>query len=256
MIVVAVDANDARAIDRRVEHLGRLEVRGNEDTRVEALLRGLRGDGVGQIAGRRAADGGETKAARSGESCGDDAVFERQGREANRVIFEIEIFQAPPRGEFARGNQRCAANGVWPSEVFGKREKLGIAPHVEVAARKILSAGDFLQRVVIVGNFERGEAVFAERAGNVAPGLAAFATSELVKYRCGHGANPSVFSVFSIQCSVKTASGSAHGATKSLHRGDRSGLTSFVSLRMTIVQIVEFRLGQQGGEKRKTLRAK
>jgi len=40
------------------------------------LLRGLRGDGVGEIAGGGATDGGEIKAARSGESSGDDAVFE------------------------------------------------------------------------------------------------------------------------------------------------------------------------------------
>src|SRR6266851_4424332 len=52
VIVVAVDAHDARAIDGGVEHLGGLEVGGNEDARVEALLSGLRGDGVGEIAGR------------------------------------------------------------------------------------------------------------------------------------------------------------------------------------------------------------
>src|SRR5207245_7998465 len=34
--------------------------------------------------------------------------------------------------------------------------------------------------IVIVGDFERREAVFAERAGDVAPGFAAFATSEFV----------------------------------------------------------------------------
>src|SRR5467141_2056206 len=50
--------------------------------------------------------------------------------------------------------KRRAANGVWTSEVFGKRKKLGIAPHVEVAAGKIFSASDFLQGVVIVGDFE------------------------------------------------------------------------------------------------------
>src|SRR6202030_2153917 len=74
VIVVAVDAHDARAIDRGVEDFGRLEVRGNEDAGIETLLRGLRSDGVGEIAGRRAADGGEMEATRGGESRGDNAI--------------------------------------------------------------------------------------------------------------------------------------------------------------------------------------
>jgi len=84
----------------------------------------LRGDGVGEIAGGRAADGGEIEAARGGESCGDDAVLEGEGRKAHGVIFEIEILQAPERGELVRGDQRRAADGVWTCEAFGKGEKL------------------------------------------------------------------------------------------------------------------------------------
>jgi len=49
VIVVAIDAHDARAVNRGVEDLGGLEVRGNEDASVEALLRGLRSDGVSEI---------------------------------------------------------------------------------------------------------------------------------------------------------------------------------------------------------------
>src|SRR5258708_36505221 len=165
MIVVAIDAYDARAIDRGVEHFGRLKVGGNEDASVETLLRGLSGDGVGEIAGGRAADGGEIEPARSGESCGDDAVLEGEGRKAHGVIFEIEIFQAPARGEFARGDQRRAANGVWTYEAFGKGEKFGIAPHVEVAAGKILGAGGFFCEKVIVRGLRGGRGKFAERAG-------------------------------------------------------------------------------------------
>jgi hypothetical protein len=144
------------------------------------LLRGLRGDGVREIAGGGATNGGELKAARGGKSGSDDAVFERQGREANGVILEIKMLQAPLRGELARGDQRRAADSVRASEAFGKREKLGIAPHVEVAAGQIFAVGDFFECVIIVGDFERGEAVFAERAGNVAPGLATFSTSQFI----------------------------------------------------------------------------
>jgi len=76
VVVVAVDTNNARAVDGGIEYFGRLQVGGNENASIEALLRGLRGDGVGEIAGGGATDGGEIKAARSGESRGDDAVFE------------------------------------------------------------------------------------------------------------------------------------------------------------------------------------
>ena len=162
VIVVAVDAHDARAIDGGVEHLGRLEVGGNEDASAKALLCSLRGDGVGEIAGGGAAYRGEIKSARSGERGGDDAVLERKRREAHGVILEIEIIQAPFCGEFARGDERRAADGVWTSVAFGKREKFGITPHVEVAGGKIFAADGFLQGIVIVGDFEGGEAVFAE----------------------------------------------------------------------------------------------
>src|SRR5258708_7772490 len=90
------------------------------------------------------------------------------------------MLQAPFRGELARSDQRSAANGVWAGVAFGKREKLGIAPHVEVAAGKVFSADSFLQGIVIVGDFERGETVFAKRAGDVATGFAAFAASKFV----------------------------------------------------------------------------
>src|SRR6266849_8966148 len=120
------------------------------------------------------------EAARGGESCGYNAVLEGKRREANGVIFEIEIFQAPFRGEFARRHQRRAADGVWTGVAFGKREKLRIAPHVEVASGESFAADGFLQGIVIVGDFEGGEAIFAERTGDVAPGFAAFATSEFI----------------------------------------------------------------------------
>src|SRR5439155_10729328 len=113
VVVVAVDAHDARAVHRRIENFRRLQVGGNEDAGVEPLLRGLRGDGIGEITCGGAADGGEMKTARSGESRGHNAILEREGREANGVIFEIEILQAPFRGELTRNDQRRAANGVW-----------------------------------------------------------------------------------------------------------------------------------------------
>ena len=98
-IVVAVDAHDARAVNRGIEHFCRLKIGGYEHAGVEALLRGLRGDGVGKIAGGGATHGGEIKAARGGERRGDDAVLEGERREAHGVVLEIEILQAPLAGQ-------------------------------------------------------------------------------------------------------------------------------------------------------------
>ena len=101
MIVVAIDAHDARAVDAVFRIFGGLEIGGNEDAGVKALLCGLGGHGVGEIAGGGAAHGSEVEAARGGKRGGDDAIFKGERREADGIIFEIEIFQAPFRGEFA-----------------------------------------------------------------------------------------------------------------------------------------------------------
>src|SRR5258708_6824561 len=92
VIVVAVDAHDARAIDRGVEYLGGLEVGGNEDASVEALLCSLRGHGVGEITSRGAAHGGEVETARRRERGGGDAILEGQRRKADGIVLEIKTF--------------------------------------------------------------------------------------------------------------------------------------------------------------------
>ena len=76
MVVVAVDADEARAVDQRVEDFGGLEIGGHEDAGFEAKARGLCGDRVGEVAGGGAADGVEAEVARVGEGDGDDAVLE------------------------------------------------------------------------------------------------------------------------------------------------------------------------------------
>ena len=61
VVVVAVDADQRRAVNLGVENLRRLEIGGDEDVGLEAEARGVRGNGVGQVAGRRAADGVKSK---------------------------------------------------------------------------------------------------------------------------------------------------------------------------------------------------
>src|SRR5207245_9769573 len=77
VIVVAVDAHDARAINGRVQYFGGFEIGRDEDADVKALLCGLRGDGVGQVACRGTANGLEAEAARGGQRRADDAVLKR-----------------------------------------------------------------------------------------------------------------------------------------------------------------------------------
>ena len=101
VVVVAVDADEARAVDLGVEDLCGLEVGGDEDAGLEAEARGLRGDGVGEVAGGGAADGVEAELARVGEGDGDDAVFEAEGREADGVVLDVEIAGADALAEIA-----------------------------------------------------------------------------------------------------------------------------------------------------------
>src|SRR5205823_6057968 len=56
VVVVAVDGDDVRPVDAGREDLRLLEVGGDEDVRLDAERGGLRGDGVREIAGRRAGE--------------------------------------------------------------------------------------------------------------------------------------------------------------------------------------------------------
>ena len=61
VVVVAVDADEARAVDLGVEDLGGLEIGGDEDGGLEAEADGLRGYRVREVAGGRTADGVEAE---------------------------------------------------------------------------------------------------------------------------------------------------------------------------------------------------
>jgi hypothetical protein len=137
----------------------------------------LRGDGVCKISSRGAADGGEIETARSGERRGHHAILKGKRREAHGVVFEMKLFQAPLRRKFARRHQRRATDGVNAGKVLRQREKLGIAPHIEITGGESFAASDFFQGIIVVGDFQRRKAVFAEGARSVAPGFAAFPTS-------------------------------------------------------------------------------
>src|SRR5260370_26909759 len=76
VVVIAVNANDARAVDLSAQYLGRFEIGGNEDAGLEASACRLCRDRVGQVAGRRATHHVKAKVPGLGQRYGNNSVFE------------------------------------------------------------------------------------------------------------------------------------------------------------------------------------
>ncbi len=94
VVVVAIDAHQRRAVDLGVENLGRLEIGGDKDEGLEAETRGVRSNGVGKVAGGRAADRIESEGLRIGQCDRDDAIFEAERGHADGVVLDVEIARA------------------------------------------------------------------------------------------------------------------------------------------------------------------
>src|SRR5262249_37474899 len=112
VVVVAVDADDAAAVNGGVQHFGGLEIRREEDGGVEALLRALGGNGIGEVAGRRATDGLEPEALRSRKRRGHYAILKGKRGIVHRVILKVEILYAQAVAEIARPDQRRPSDGL------------------------------------------------------------------------------------------------------------------------------------------------
>ena len=91
---MALDADDVRAVDERVDNLALLQIRRNEHVGFQSGRGGVGGDGVGQIAGGRAGDGVETKFARAAQRHADDAVLEREGGIIDGVVLDPKFADA------------------------------------------------------------------------------------------------------------------------------------------------------------------
>jgi hypothetical protein len=106
VVVVAVDADETRTVDEGVEDLGGLEVGGDEDGGLQAEARGLSGDRVREVAGGGTTDGGEAELLRVGERDGDDAILERERREADGVVLDVGWGAARRNARCWRGRRR------------------------------------------------------------------------------------------------------------------------------------------------------
>ena len=111
MVVVAVDADQLRTVDLGVENLGGLEIGGHEDVALEPQARGLGGDGVGQVAGRRATYRVEAEDLRVGQRDRDHAILEAQRGQADGVVLDVEIAGADALGQPRGAKQRRPAGG-------------------------------------------------------------------------------------------------------------------------------------------------
>src|SRR4029079_1275662 len=92
VVVVAVDGHQRRRVDSRTDDLAALEVAGDEYVGVEARARGMRGDTVGEVAGRRGGERRKPELLRLRRGDGDDAVLERPGG-VRAVVLDVEILQ-------------------------------------------------------------------------------------------------------------------------------------------------------------------
>ncbi len=109
VVIVALDRDGFRAVDRRADDLSLLQPFGDEDVAVEPRLGGVGGDGVGEIAGRGAGDGVEAELDRLGDRHRDDPVFVGESRVVDRVVLDVELLDAERVAQPVRAHQRRKA---------------------------------------------------------------------------------------------------------------------------------------------------
>ena len=148
-------------IDERPDGLGQFKIGGREDEALHAGARRLCGHGVRQITGGRTGGGIETELLRLGDSHGNNSVLERKCRMVDRVILEVNLFDAPrPRqiiGLHEGGKARIKpGDGIM---IDGK--KFPVTPHMVRSGRYLLLRHILLDRTVVVRHFERSETKLA-----------------------------------------------------------------------------------------------
>ena len=91
------------------------------------------GHGVGQVAGRGAADGVEAERLRVGQRHGDDAILEAQRGDADGVVLDVEIARADALAE-----ARSRTSGVKPT---GSLRLVALGDRQQRACSATCSAG-------------------------------------------------------------------------------------------------------------------
>ena len=183
MVVVAIDAHQRGAIDLGVENLRRLQVGGNQDEGLQAQPRGMRGNGVGQIPGRRAANRVESECLRIGQRHGHHAILEAQRGHADGVVLDVEIARADALGQARRLHQRRKAGRRLRLIAVRHRQQGAITPHVQRSLRDGLAGKAGAGVLEVEDHLKRGKTLIADRKRLNPVGLAAFPTSQFVSSR-------------------------------------------------------------------------
>ena len=180
VVVVALDRNDVAAVDRGGDDLALLEVRRDEHVAAQPGVRGVRGDGVGEVAGGRARRDLEPELERLAQRDRDDAVLERVGGVA-RVVLDPDLAEAELGGEAVGADERREAGAeidrrVARDRAADRRSATGSRGPAAIFSRLI----DPRDRVVVVRDLERTEAPLArvDRRDRVLPAALPAAQAE------------------------------------------------------------------------------
>ena len=160
------------------EQLLLLQVGRDEDVGGETGRRGVSGDGVGQIAGRRAADGLESELDRLGRSHCDHPVLERVGGVGGVVLDPDLGVDAKPLGQAVGADQRrqTGLQGIARAALEGK--EIGVAPDPPRAGLNPPPRFLGIEAGIVVGDLERAEALAAYEQGLQWVGLPALLASQ------------------------------------------------------------------------------
>ena len=176
VVVVAVDRHEVLGVDRRVDDLGGLEVAGDEHDGLDAGPSACGGDGVGEVAGRRAGEHLAAELAGGAQGARDDAVLEGVGG-VGAVVLDPEVLEAELGGEVVGLEQpRVAGLEVGAQlDVVGDGEQGLVAPDVGGPGFDLL-AGDGRE---VVLDLQRTKTLVTRVVRAELSGGAALATDQL-----------------------------------------------------------------------------
>ena len=181
IVVAAVDGDEGLAVDGGLHDLALFEITWDENDRAQPSAGGVGGDGVGEVAGRGAGDGGVAERAGGRQRHRHHPVLERVRRVA-AVVFDPELSHAKCAGQVG-GLAQLGHPGAEidaGSEVLAGRQQPGVAPD-RLRSGLDRGAGDEAQLVLVVGDLERGEALVTDVHRSQWDLVAALATGQ----RCG-----------------------------------------------------------------------
>ena len=159
IVVIAGDGENRRIEDRGPEQLAGFEVVRDEHAAVDAEPCGMGGDAVRQVAGRGAREHVESELDGARRRHRDDAVLVGERGMVDRVVLDVELVDAEPRGQAIAAHERREA-GVEPrSRLAGNRQQLAIAPQIFRPARDLLARQR--DRAVVVQRLQWTEAPIA-----------------------------------------------------------------------------------------------